>query len=377
MPLLAGKRLLWYTGYGGSRLDMQKNIDIRIQGIEPLDSPAVLAERYPVTNELTARILESRQRVNDIIQGKDSRLLAIVGPCSIHDPEAAREYARKLKDLADDVSDKLYLVMRTYFEKPRTIGGWKGLIVDPRMDGSYDIQEGIATARKLLIDITSIGLPVGCEMLDPIVPQYIDDMLSWCSIGARTTESQTHRTLASGMSVAVGFKNSTGGEYATAVNAIKSAREPAAFIGIAKDGTLSIYRTTGNDCGHLILRGGDHGPNYYDEDVEAATMLMEKLSLTPSIVVDCSHANSRKDPKRQRRVLRAVVDQVVWGRTEIRGFMLESNLIAGCQSIPSNPKELKYGVSVTDGCIGWEDTEEALRRVCTALRRGKQALEAY
>ncbi len=356
---------------------MQKNIDIRIQRIEPLDSPAELAQRYPVSSELTERILESRQRVNDIIQGRDSRLLAIVGPCSIHDPDAARDYARKLKALANEVSDRLYVVMRTYFEKPRTIGGWKGLIVDPRMDGSYAIREGIATARKLLIDITSLGLPVGCEMLDPIVPQYIDEMLSWCSIGARTTESQTHRTLASGMSVAVGFKNSTGGEYATAVNAIKSAREAAAFIGIDKDGNSSIYRTTGNDCGHLILRGGDHGPNYYEEDVEAATSLMERLSLSPSIVIDCSHANSRKDPKRQRRVLRAVIDQVVWGRTEIKGFMLESNLIAGCQTIPGDPKELKYGVSVTDGCIGWEDTEESLRRACSALRRGKQALEVY
>jgi 3-deoxy-7-phosphoheptulonate synthase len=365
-----------YKGRGGFQIDMNKNIDIRIQAVEPLVSPQELARQYPVSDQLTDIIHVSRQSVNDIILGKDSRLLAIVGPCSIHDPAAALEYAHKLRNLASEVSDKLYVVMRTYFEKPRTIGGWKGLIIDPKMDGSYAIQEGIATARKLLIDITSLGLPVGCEMLDPIVPQYIDEMLSWCSIGARTTESQTHRTLASGMSVAVGFKNSTGGEYATAVNAIKSARESAAFIGIDKHGSSSIYRTTGNDCGHLILRGGDHGPNYYEEDVEAASQLMQKLSLEPAIIVDCSHANSRKNPLRQRRVLRAVVDQVIWGRKEIKGFMIESNLFSGCQTIPENPKELQYGVSVTDGCIGWEETEEALRRVCMALRKGKQELEA-
>lgn len=354
---------------------MQKTIDIRISGIEPLVSPAELADRLPVSPELCAAISASRETVNNIIKGRDSRLLAIVGPCSIHDPGAALEYARRLRVLADKVADRMYVVMRTYFEKPRTIGGWKGLIIDPNMDGSYDIPAGIATARKLLIDITSLGMPVGCEMLDPIVPQYIDEMLSWCSIGARTTESQTHRTLASGMSVAVGFKNSTSGELATAVNAIKSARESAAFIGIDKQGNSAIYRTTGNDCGHLILRGGDHAPNYYEEEVETAIELMRKLSLEPSIVIDCSHANSRKDPKRQKRVLRAVVDQVVRGRAEIRGFMLESNLFPGCQAIGEDRKKLAYGVSVTDGCIGWEETERIMRRAHASLRMGKRDLE--
>ncbi len=353
---------------------MQKNIDIRIESTEPLVSPTALAAKYPVSDELTNSILESRARVNDIIQGKDKRLLAIVGPCSIHDPVAALDYAKRLKVLAEEVADEMYIVMRTYFEKPRTIGGWKGLILDPRLDGTYDIQQGIATARKLLIDITSLGIPVGCEMLDPIVPQYIDEMLSWCSIGARTTESQTHRTLASGMSVAVGFKNSTGGECNTAVNAIKSARGSAAFIGVDKQGNLAIYRTTGNDCGHLILRGGDHAPNYYEEEIEVAASLMGNLNLDPAIVIDCSHANSRKKPSRQKRVLRAVVDQVVWGRKEIRGFMLESNLQPGCQVIPKNPAELTYGVSVTDGCIGWDETVEILRRACATLRKGKQEL---
>lgn len=351
---------------------MLKHIDIRISSVEPLVSPEALAARYPVSEELTQSILAARRRVNDIIQGKDDRLLAIVGPCSLHDPDAALDYARHLKVLAEEVSDKMFVVMRTYFEKPRTIGGWKGLILDPSMNGSYDIQKGIETARKLLIDIVSMGVPVGCEMLDPIVPQYIDEMLSWCSIGARTTESQTHRTLASGMSVAVGFKNSTSGEIATAVNAIKSARQSAAFIGIDKSGNTAIYRTTGNDCGHLILRGGDHAPNYYEEDVEAAAALMEKMSLTPSIIIDCSHANSRKDAKRQKRVLRAVIDQVVWGKSEIKGFMIESNLVSGCQAIPADPKDLVYGLSVTDNCIGWEETEEALRKAAAVLRNGKQ-----
>ncbi|MGI6432248.1 MAG: 3-deoxy-7-phosphoheptulonate synthase [Sphaerochaetaceae bacterium] len=351
---------------------MERHIDIRISHIDPLASPDVLSEQHPVSIELTRSILASRETVNAIIKHEDKRLLAIVGPCSIHDPLAALEYAQKLKVLADELQDELYIVMRTYFEKPRTIGGWKGLILDPHLDGSYDIQSGIAAARKLLIDITSLGLPVGCEMLDPIVPQYIDEMLSWCSIGARTNESQTHRTLASGMSVAVGFKNSTNGEYATAANAIKSARQGAAFIGVDKSGNLAIYRTVGNDCGHLILRGGDHGPNYYEEDVEAAALLMEKMELNPSILVDCSHSNSRKDPYRQKRVLRAVIDQVVWGKQEIRGFMLESNLFSGCQTIGDNPEALKYGVSVTDACIGWDETEEVLRKAVQTLRKGRE-----
>ncbi len=348
---------------------MIKNIDLRIRKVESLSTPAQLAMQYPLSEKLAKKISEDRESVNNIIGGKDSRLLAIVGPCSIHDPVAALEYAQKLNTLAKELKDQLFIVMRTYFEKPRTIGGWKGLILDPYLDGSYDIEAGITAARKLLIDLTDLGLPVGCEMLDPIVPQYIDELLSWCSIGARTTESQTHRTLASGMSVAVGFKNSTKGEYATAVNAIKSAASGGAFIGIDKEGNTSIYRTTGNDCGHLILRGGEFGPNYYEEDVEAAQIMMVKHNLNPAIVIDCSHANSRKDPKRQRRVLRAVIDQVIWGISAIKGFMIESNLFEGCQTIEDNFETLKYGVSVTDGCIGWSETEEVLRKAADSLRK--------
>jgi len=354
---------------------MQKNTDIRISGVEPLISPAQLAKIHPVSDNLGAQIAETRQIVNRIIKGEDTRLLAVVGPCSIHDTSAALEYAARLKSLADEVSDQMFVVMRTYFEKPRTIGGWKGLILDPNLDGTYAISEGISIARKLLIDITSLGLPVGCEMLDPIVPQYIDEMLSWCAIGARTTESQTHRTLASGMSVAVGFKNGTNGELPAAVNAIKSAQNPAAFVGIDKDGNSAIYRTTGNDCGHLILRGGDLAPNYYEEEVDQAVQLMLKQALTPSILIDCSHANSRKDPKRQKRVLRAVVDQIIWGQKAIRGFMLESNLLSGCQKIPDDLSQLIYGVSVTDGCIGWDETEKIMTTACRTLRASRQDLE--
>ena len=355
---------------------MIKNIDIRIASIEPFESPTALMEKYPVSPELTQSIIKSRKQVNDIIQGRDRRLLAIVGPCSIHDPKAALEYAEKLKGLADELSDEIYIVMRTYFEKPRTIGGWKGFILDPYLDGTYNIQSGIALARKLLIDITSLGMPVGCEILDPIVPQYIDEMLSWGSVGARTTESQTHRTLASGMSVAIGFKNSTSGECAPAINAIKSSQEMAAFIGVDKRGNLAIYRTTGNDCGHLILRGGDHAPNYYEEEIEVATKLMEKMKLNPSIVIDCSHANSRKVPGRQKRVLRAVIDQVIWGHKEIRVFMLESNLFSGCQALGDDPSKLAYGVSITDGCIGWDETVEVLQRAYATLKAGKRELGA-
>lgn len=355
---------------------MYRNSDLRIAGVEALSNPAKLARQLPVSDDAANQIGQSRSVVNQIILGQDQRLLAVVGPCSIHNPQAALEYAGKLKALADESEDVLYIVMRTYFEKPRTIGGWKGLIVDPWLDGSYDIEQGITIARKLLLDITSIGLPVGCELLDPIVPQYIDELLSWCAIGARTTESQTHRTLASGMSVAVGFKNSTSGDLTPAVNAIKSSRDPAAFIGMDKEGNTSIFRTTGNECGHLILRGGDHAPNYYEEEVEHAVAMLKHSELFPSILVDCSHANSRKDPRRQRRVLRSVIDQVVWGQAAIRGFMLESNLFAGSQAINGNFSELEYGVSITDGCLGWEETEDAIRSVCKVLRSDRKKMRA-
>lgn len=347
------------------------NTDIRINQIENLSTPEELSAKFPVDEATSEFINATRKTVNDIIQGRDNRLLAIVGPCSLHDTKAALEYAQRLKQLSAQLEDEMFVVMRTYFEKPRTVLGWKGLILDPRMDGSYDIEFGIAKARSLLLDIVKLGIPVGCEVLDPIIPQYIDELMSWSSIGARTTESQTHRNLASGLSVAVGFKNSTSGDLANAVNAIKSAYHPASFIGMDRHGTSCIFRTTGNDCCHLILRGGDQSPNYYEDDVESARLLMAKEGLKPAIIVDCSHANSRKNFERQKRVLRSVVDQVYWGETAIKGFMIESNLLPGCQKIPSDLSQLKYGVSVTDACIGWDETERILLNACELLRKAR------
>ncbi len=347
------------------------NTDIRIQGIDSLVSPESLAKKYPVSPTLAAFVGNSRQTVNDIVLGKDKRLLAVVGPCSIHDRKAALEYAHKLKELADELSDEFYIVMRTYFEKPRTVLGWKGLVLDPDMDGSYDIGKGLELARSILLDITSLGVPVGCEVLDPIVPQYIDDLVSWSSIGARTTESQTHRTLASGLSVAVGFKNSTSGDLSNAINAIRSAASPASFIGIDKHGNTVVLRTKGNDCGHLILRGGERGPNYYEDSVDTAAQMMQQAQLVPSILIDCSHGNSNKKPIRQKRVLRSVIEQVLWGTGAIKGFMIESNLFPGCQSLGDDPGHLQYGVSITDPCIGWDETCLILREAHRMLREGR------
>ena len=346
--------------------------DVRISEISPLRSPDQLSFQLPLTEDDREKIALFRENVNNIISGKDNRLLAIVGPCSIHDPKAAIEYAEKLKKLSDELSEQFFVVMRTYFEKPRTALGWKGLITDPDMDGSYDLDKGLEVCRKLLLDITHIGLPVGCECLDPIVPQYTDELMSWSSIGARTTESQTHRSLASGLSVAIGFKNSTSGDFTAAINAVKSAREPAAFIGIRRNGVIAQFHTTGNSFAHIILRGGVHGANYYENDVESAENAMKKAGLDPAIVIDCSHANSNKDYTRQKRVLRSVVDQKVWGNKSIRGFMLESNLNEGNQSIPCDLKDLKYGVSVTDACIGWEETERIMRHAAEILRKAKE-----
>lgn len=345
--------------------------DLRISSIEMLKTPSEMEKELPIPDDILFRISEYRKTVADIIHGKDSRLLAIIGPCSIHDPKAALEYAAKLKKLADEVSDVFFIVMRTYFEKPRTALGWKGLIADPDMDESCDIEKGLMIARRLLLDISGIGLPVGCEVLDPIVPQYTDELMAWSSVGARTTESQTHRSLASGLSVPVGFKNSTSGDFTAAVNAAKSASRPASFIGVQRDGKLGVFRSMGNIAPHLILRGGDQGPNYYEDDVEYAASMMKDAGLEPAIIIDCSHQNSRKDWTRQKRVLRGVIDQVRWGETEIRGFMLESNLNEGSQKIPSDLSLLKYGVSVTDGCIGWDETDRIVTNAASLIRDAK------
>lgn len=345
------------------------NYDINIAAIDDLMTPAQIARLCPVDQALQDRVQSYRQTVRDILTRKDSRLLAIVGPCSIHDTEAALDYAGRLKKLSDELSDRFFVIMRTYFEKPRTTVGWKGLILDPDLDGSYNIDKGLIKARNLLIEIGKLGLPVGCEMLDPIIPQYIDELISWASIGARTTESQTHRNLASGLSVPVGFKNSTSGELSNAINAIKSAAAPASFIGMDKDGRSAVYRTRGNNMCHLIMRGGDRAPNYYEDDVETARKKLLDSSLNDAIIIDCSHGNSRKDFRRQKRVLRSVVDQVVWGDDSIRGFMLESNINEGNQPIGG---DLAYGVSITDACIGWEETERILTASANILRRAAE-----
>lgn len=348
---------------------MRKVNDLHIRDIQPLIPPSKLKQRYPLPVESADLVYESRETIKKIVNREDPRILGIVGPCSIHDTKAAYEYAKKLNTLREKVKDKIYIIMRVYFEKPRTTIGWRGLIVDPQMDGSYDIAAGLETARKTLIEITSLGLPAGSEMLDPYVPQYIDDLVSWAAIGARTTESQTHRNLASGLSMPVGFKNGTSGSLELAVNAMQSAIHPASFIGIDQEGNTSVLSTTGNDACHLILRGGRSGPNYHEEDVENAEQMMLEAKLNPSVVVDCSHANSGKKSPRQRRVLRSIVDQVAHGQNALSGFMLESYLFEGRQEIPEDLSLLKYGVSVTDECIGWDETERLILHAYKTLSK--------
>ncbi len=334
--------------------------DLRIASFTPLVAPSQLKAEIPVSPQAIDTVVRARAAIEQILAKRDARMIAVVGPCSIHDPEAAFEYARRLAALSPRVQDELLVVMRVYFEKPRTRLGWRGLILDPAMDGSYNIQEGLRRARRILSEINGIGLPAGSEMLDPIVPQYIDDLVAWASIGARTTESQTHREMASGLSMPVGFKNGTDGSIDTAVNALSSSLSPHSFIGIDDNGRTCVVNTTGNGVGHVILRGGRGGPNYHDEHVEEACDQLQKAGIDPSVMVDCSHGNSRKEPARQRKVLESVVRQRLDGRRELVGFMLESNIAPGRQEIPEVLTELTYGVSITDACIGWEETEELL-----------------
>lgn len=340
---------------------MQKTSDVRIQSLDPLVPPVALKEEVPASETSLQTVLESRRVIESILSGNDPRMLAVVGPCSIHDPEAALDYARRLKRLHDELEDRVFLVMRVYFEKPRTRLGWRGLILDPHLDGSYDIQTGLRTARRLLGEITNMGLPTGSEMLDPIVPQYTDDLTSWASIGARTIESQTHREMASGLSMPVGFKNSTDGSIEVAVNALASSRNPHSFIGIDPEGRTCVLNTTGNEHGHIILRGGRTGPNYHDESVEEAVGMLEKAGYPPAVMIDCSHSNSLKDPSRQQKILRSAVRQRREGQTALVGVMIESNIGYGRQDIPENRADLLYGVSITDPCIDWDTTEESLR----------------
>ncbi|MDA3938806.1 MAG: 3-deoxy-7-phosphoheptulonate synthase [Spirochaetia bacterium] len=343
--------------------------DLHIKQITPLISPEELKKDFSAKNSDYNYIIESRNTITNILERKDDRLLAIVGPCSIHDTVAGLEYAEKLKELSRKIDDEIFPVMRVYFEKPRTTIGWRGLIMDPDMDDTYDIQKGLHFSREFLLKIAQLELPTGTEMLDPIIPQYISDLISWAAVGARTSESQTHRSLASGMSIPVGFKNGTGGNLNLAVNAINTAMHPSSFIGIDQQGNTCILRTEGNRSCHLILRGGTSGPNYYEEDVEESVELMVEARIdNPSVIIDCSHANSGKKHTRQRRVFRSVLDQVLHGQKNIAGIMMESNLFEGNQKFTEKFDDLKYGVSITDSCIGWNETEEILLSAAEDLR---------
>ena len=342
------------------------NINVASQQV--LVAPAALRDRVNVSNEVYDQVAQTRSVIEAILDRKDHRLVVVVGPCSIHDVDAAMDYARRLKLLADKVSDTLYIVMRVYFEKPRTTVGWKGLINDPHLDDSFDIEAGLTIGRTVLRDILELGLPTATEALDPITPQYLQDLISWTAIGARTTESQTHREMASGLSSAVGFKNGTDGGLDVAVNAMKSVSNPHRFLGINSDGKVSVFKTRGNRYGHVVLRGGSGGPNYDSVHIGLCEEALEKASLPRNIMVDCSHANSEKKPELQPLVADNVASQILEGNDSIIGLMLESNINAGNQSIPSDLKELKYGVSVTDGCIDWPTTEHLLLSMADKLR---------
>ena len=342
------------------------NINVASQQV--LVAPAALRDRVNVSNEVYDQVAQTRSVIEAILDRKDHRLVVVVGPCSIHDVDAAMDYARRLKLLADKVSDTLYIVMRVYFEKPRTTVGWKGLINDPHLDDSFDIEAGLTIGRTVLRDILELGLPTATEALDPITPQYLQDLISWTAIGARTTESQTHREMASGLSSAVGFKNGTDGGLDVAVNAMKSVSNPHRFLGINSDGKVSVFKTRGNRYGHVVLRGGSGGPNYDSVHIALCEEALEKASLPRNIMVDCSHANSEKKPELQPLVADNVASQILEGNDSIIGLMLESNINAGNQSIPSDLKALKYGVSVTDGCIDWPTTEHLLLSMADKLR---------
>jgi 3-deoxy-7-phosphoheptulonate synthase len=337
------------------------NINVDSQGV--LVTPEQLWTALPMSDGVRQTVADSRQAVWDILDRKDHRLFVVVGPCSIHDTDAALDYARRLKALADELSDSLYIVMRVYFEKPRTTVGWKGLINDPYLDDSFQIEEGLHIGRKLLLDILEMGLPTSTEALDPISPQYLQDLISWSAIGARTTESQTHREMASGLSSAVGFKNGTDGGLTVATNALNSVSKPHRFLGINRQGQVSVFTTRGNAHGHIVLRGGSGGPNYDSVHIKLCEDALSKANLPRNIMVDCSHANSNKQPELQPLVVENVGNQILEGNQSIVGLMIESNIHAGNQSIPENLDDLAYGVSVTDGCIDWEATEACLRKL--------------
>ena len=347
---------------------MAQVTDLHISSNIPLPAPALLLSEIERSEKQAEFMAESRQHIRNILNGEDHRMLLICGPCSIHDTEAGIEYAKKLAQLAEEVKHQVYIVMRVYFEKPRTTVGWKGMIMDPELDGSDNIPEGLRKARLFLREIIDIGLPTATELLDPITPQYIADLISWSAIGARTTESQTHRQMASGLSMPLGFKNTTTGDLVAAVNAIKAATQPQTFLGVSEQGVASAVTTSGNPDCHIILRGGDNGPNYGADDVAVTTELLEKNGLKPSIMVDASHANCGKKQEQMSAVFKEIIRQRTAGNNHLIGTMLESNLVAGNQSFPQPLPELVYGQSITDQCIDWETTQAIVLQAAAELK---------
>ena len=342
--------------------------DLHVVETRPLVPPALLHRELPISDRSTATVQQARERIKAILHGRDSRLLVIVGPCSVHDVAAAHEYAAAIAAAQERYKDALEIVMRVYFEKPRTTVGWKGLINDPHLDGSYDINTGLRVARGLLLHLAEMGLPAATELLDPVVPQYIADLISWTAIGARTTESQTHREMASGLSMPIGFKNGTDGSAITAINAMEAAARPHHFLGINGEGQAAIVTTTGNPDGHLVLRGGNRGTNYHPESVQEAAAELAKAGLPPRVMVDCSHGNSNKDYRRQGEVAAQVAAQLRSGSGHVMGVMLESHLVAGSQKIPSDLSQLTYGQSITDACIDLATTSEVLETMAESVR---------
>ena len=338
-----------------------------VSGQQVLPNPNQLKLELPLIGSALKTLRDSRQTVKNILDRIDNRLLVVVGPCSIHDPVAAIDYAKRLATLSNEVEDKLFLIMRAYFEKPRTTTGWKGLINDPYLDDSFKITEGLKIGRKLLIDILSIGIPTATEALDPISPQYLHDLISWTAVGARTTESQTHREMASGLSSAVGFKNGTDGNLDVAINALRSASKAHRFLGINERGQVAVITTRGNDYCHVILRGGSSGQNFDSNSVGEAEASLTKIGLSKNIMIDCSHANSNKNPKNQLNVVEDVANQIQSGNNSIMGLMIESNINFGKQEISKDLDTLDYGVSVTDSCIDWGTTEAILRKLRDGL----------
>lgn len=352
---------------------MQPTQDLNVRNLIPLVSPRQLKDELPMSAAANRTVVESREAIKQILAGADPRMLAIIGPCSIHDPVAALDYARRLRSLAEEVKDRMVVIMRVYFEKPRTTLGWKGLINDPHLDDTFDISAGLRIGRRLMVDVAELGLPAATEFLDPVTPQYLADLVTLASIGARTTESPIHRQMASGLSMPVGYKNGTDGNLQVAIDAMVAAQSPHSFVGIDAEGRTCIVNTKGNPWGHVILRGGRSGPNYSAADLTDAAERLKGAGLAWRLTVDCSHANSNKDYRIQSKVWREVIDQRLAGAEEVVGLMLESNIEPGQQKLTGDVSALKYGLSITDACIGWDETAELVREAYQRLAGGLAA----